>query len=222
MISTSSPAMPASHASHAVRLKKISLIPFVAVLYAYCAGGPFDYEAMVSTSGPGMALLFILIVPWLFSVPMALASSEMATAMPVEGGFYRWTRAAFGDFWGFQCGWWNWTGTFFMWASYGVVLADYVAQVTPIHSRFMHWAIAVTFLVLVAGLNILGIRLVGNLTLVLLLLQMLPVAAFVYVGFARAHFNPFHPWMPPDRPWREVYGVGLALALWIYSGYEQL
>jgi amino acid transporter len=62
-----------------------------------------------------MALLFILIVPWLFSVPMALASAEMATAMPVEGGFYRWTRAAFGNFWGFQCGWWNWTGTFFMW-----------------------------------------------------------------------------------------------------------
>jgi len=222
MASTSSRAMPASQASHVGRLKKISLIPFVAVLYAYCAGGPFDYEAMVSTSGPGMALLFILIVPWLFSVPMALASAEMATAMPVEGGFYRWTRAAFGDFWGFQCGWWNWTGTFFMWASYGVVLADYVAQVTPVHSRFMHWAIAVIFLVLVAGLNILGIRLVGNLTLVLLLLQMLPVAAFVYVGFVHAHFNPFHPWMPPGRPWRDVYGVGLALALWIYSGYEQL
>jgi amino acid transporter len=31
-----------------------------------------------------------------------------------------------------------------------------------------------------------------------------------------------HPWMPPGRPWREMYGVGLALALWIYSGYEQL
>src|SRR6266566_2196969 len=194
-------------------------------LYRYVrnrAGGPFDYEAMVSTSGPGMALLFILIVPWLFSVPMALASAEMATAMPVEGGFYRWTRAAFGDFWGFQCGWWNWTGTFFMWASYGVVLADYVAQVTPVHSRLVHWAIAVIFLVLVAGLNILGIRVVGKLTLVLLLLQMLPVAAFVYLGFTHAHFNPFHPWMPPGRPWREVYGVGLALALWIYSGYEQL
>jgi len=71
-------------------------------------------------------------------------------------------------------------------------------------------------------LNILGIRLVGRLTLVLLLLQMLPVAAFIFLGFSHAHFNPFHPWMPPRRPWREVYGVGLALALWIYSGYEQL
>jgi amino acid transporter len=109
-----------------------------------------------------------------------------------------------------------------MWASYGVVLADYVAQVSPVHSRFVHWAIAVIFLVLVAGLNILGIRLVGNVTLVLLLLQMLPVAAFVYLGFTQARFTPFHPWMPPGRPWREVYGIGLALALWIYSGYEQL
>jgi amino acid transporter len=191
MASTASPSIPGKQSTHAGKLKKISLIPFVAVLYAYCAGGPFDYEAMVSTSGPGMALLFILIVPWLFSVPMALASAEMATAIPVEGGFYRWTRSAFGDFLGFQCGWWNWTGTSFMWASYGVVLADYVAQVTPAHGRLTHWTIAVTFLVLVAGLNILGIRLVGNLTLVLLVLQMLPVAVFVYVGFAHAQFNPY-------------------------------
>ena len=169
-----------------------------------------------------MALLFILIVPWLFSVPVALATAEMSTAMPVEGGFYRWTRAAFGDFWGFQSGWWNWTGTFFMWASYGAVLADYVSQVWPIHSPLLHWTISFAFLTLVAWLNILGIRLVGNLTLVLLLLQMLPVALFIYLGFSHAHFDPFHPWMPPGRPWREVYGTGLALGLWIYSGYEQL
>src|SRR5215831_14697613 len=89
---------------HSGELKRISLIPFIAVLFGYCAGGPFGFEAMISTSGPGMALLFILIVPWLFSVPMALATAEMSTAMPVEGGFYRWTRAAFGDFWGLQCG----------------------------------------------------------------------------------------------------------------------
>src|SRR6266849_2980724 len=209
-------------ARHAGELKKISLAPFVAVLYAYCAGGPFGFEAMISTSGPGMALIFILVVPWLFSVPVALATAEMSTAMPVEGGFYRWTRAAFGKFWGFQCGWWNWTGSFLMWSSYGVVLADYVAQVAPVRSRFLHWSIAFVFLVLVAWLNILGIRLVGKLTLILLLLALVPVAIFTYLGFSHARFNPFHPLMPPARPWREVYGVGLALALWIYSGYEQV
>jgi amino acid transporter len=203
-------------------LHKIGLIPFVAVLYAYCSGGPFGFEAMVSTSGPGMSLIFLLVVPWLFSVPMALASAEMATALPVEGGFYRWARAAFGDGLGFLTGWWNWTGTFLMCAAYGVQLADYIGQVRPFHHAYEHWFAAFLFLLVVAGMNVLGVRLVGNVTLILLLLALVPVAVFTWEGFAHAQHNPFQPLMPPGRPWREVYGVGLALALWIYSGYEQL
>src|SRR5713226_10297835 len=220
--SNPSPSVPTALYAPTQNLRRISLAPFVALLFAYCAGGPFSLESMISTSGPGLGLTFLLVVPLLFAVPIALATAEMTTLMPVEGGFYRWTRAALGDFWGFQCGWWNWTGTFFMWASYGVVLADYVAQVTPVHSRLLHWGIAFAFLVLVAGLNILGIQLVGKLTLILLLIALVPVAILTYLGFSHARFNPFHPLMPPARPLREVYGVGLALALWIYSGYEQV
>src|SRR6185312_11519095 len=43
-----------------------------------------------------------------------------------------------------------------------------------------------------------------------------------YYGFSHSQFHPFEPLMPPDKSWRETFGVGLALALWIYSGYEQL
>ena len=206
----------------AVRFDRIALAPFVALLYAYCAGGPFGFEAMVSTAGPGMSLLFILVVPFLFSVPMALATAEMASMMPVQGGFYRWTRAAFGDFWGFQCGWWNWTGTFLMCAAYGVMLADHVGQLIPLNGSASRWAIAAVFLLLVAWLNIRGIRLVGNLTLVLLLLSLVPVGVFTVMGFWRGEHRPWEPLMPPGQAWHQVFGVGLALALWIYSGYEQL
>ena len=184
-------SQPATAPRHR-QLQHISLTPFVAVLYAYCAGGPFGFEAMVSTSGPGLSLIFILVVPLLFSVPIALATAEMAAAMPVEGGFYRWTRAAFGDFWGFHCGWWNWTGTFFMSAAYGVLMADYIGELRPL-TRGEHWLIAFAFLALVGYLNIRGIRLVGNLTLALLLLALVPVAIFTVQGFAHARFNPFHP-----------------------------
>lgn len=177
---------------------------------------------MISTSGPGLTFIFLLLVPLLFSVPIALATAEMTTAMPLEGGFYRWTRASLGDFWGFQCGWWNWTGTFLMSASYGVAMADYLDAWVPLHSHLEHWAVAFLFLVLVAGINILGVKLVGNLTLGLLLLMFVPIIVFIFLGYQHAHFNPFHPVFPVGRPWREAYGVGLALALWSYSGYEQL
>src|ERR1700689_4019156 len=188
-------------------LRRIGLAPFVAVLFAYCAGGPFELESMISTSGPGLGLTFLLVVPLLFAVPIALATAEMTTLMPVEGGFYRWSRAALGDFWGFQSGWWNWTGTFLMSASYGVAMADYLDAWIPLHSRLQHWVVAVLFLGLVALINVLGIRLVGQLTLLLLVASFIPVIAFIFLGYHQAHFNPFHPFFPAGKPWREAYGV---------------
>ena len=114
LTSGSRPAVRRRSYAPTKNLRRIGLAPFVAVLFAYCAGGPFALESMISTSGPGLGLTFLLVVPLLFSVPIALATAEMTTLMPVEGGFYRWSRAALGEFWGFQCGWWNWTGTFLM------------------------------------------------------------------------------------------------------------
>lgn len=203
-------------------LRQIGLLPFVAILFAYCTGGPFGFESMISTSGPGLALIFLLVVPFLFSIPIALASSEMATIMPVEGGFYRWSRAALGNFWGFQSGWWNWTGTFLMAASYGVAMADYFNAWIPLRSQFAHWLVAFVTLAVVGLINILGIKLVGRLTLILVIASFVPLAFFVFLGFHHARFNPFHPLFNVGRPWRESYGVGLALALWSYAGYEQL
>ena len=219
---SSSSSIPKTLYAPTQNLRRIGLVPFVAVLFAYCAGGPFELESMISSSGPGLGLTFLLIVPLLFSVPIALATAEMTTLMPVEGGFYRWSRAALGDFWGFQCGWWNWTGTFLMSASYGVGMADYLEFWFPMHSRVEHWAVAFIFLVVVACLNVLGVHLVSKLTLILLFLMSIPVAVFVVEGFHHARFNPFHPFFPTDRPWQGAFGVGLAIALWSYAGYEQL
>jgi amino acid transporter len=218
----SSSSTPTSPYAPTKNLRRIGLVPFVAVLFAYCAGGPFSLESMISTSGPGLGLTFLLVVPLLFAVPIALATAEMTTLMPVEGGFYRWSRAALGDFWGFQCGWWNWTGTFLMSASYGVAMADYLNAWLPLPSRFEHWAVAFVFLLVVAYLNVRGIHLVGQLTLILLFLMSVPLVIFVVLGFHHGHFNPFHPFFPTGRPWQGAFGGGLAIALWSYAGYEQL
>jgi amino acid transporter len=50
----------------------------------------------------------------------------------------------------------------------------------------------------------------------------IPVIAMVVLGLAKWHHDPFVPFVPPDRPFSQVFGVGLALGLWLYSGYEQL
>ena len=95
-------------------IRKAGLFYFVWVMFSYCTGGPFGLEDMVTTSGPGMTLIYLLIIPFFWSIPVSLVSAELTTAMPVEGGFYRWARAAFGDFWGFLAGWWNWCASFLL------------------------------------------------------------------------------------------------------------
>src|ERR1700694_4090681 len=107
-------------------LRKATLLPFVFVMYAYATGGPFGLEDMVTTSGTGLTLLYHLILPFFWCIPVSLVAAELTTAIPVEGGFYRWVRAGFGDFWGFLAGWWNWSASFLLAAAYAVLFPDYL------------------------------------------------------------------------------------------------
>jgi hypothetical protein len=50
-------------------LRKASLLPFVFVMYAYATGGPFGLEDMVTTSGPGLTLLYHLFIPLFWCIP---------------------------------------------------------------------------------------------------------------------------------------------------------
>ena len=62
---------------------------------------------------------------------------------------------------------------------------------------------------------------VGKFATALELFILLPVLVLVVIGLAKWHHNPFVPVVPPHQPLFNVFGVGLALGLWLYSGYEQ-
>ncbi len=203
-------------------VRQIGFFPLLAIFYGYTAGGPFGYEAIFQRSGPGMALIFLTFVPLFWSIPVSFASAELNSVLPVQGGFYRWTRAAFGDFWGFQCGWWNWTGTFLLNASYGVLAMDYLGDYIPWLRGNAKWAGACLVLILLAYLNARGIQVAGAVSIALLVAVFIPVAWLCVVSLFHWHFNPVVPLAPPGQPFGSVFGNGLALAMWNYAGYEQL
>jgi len=207
-------------------LRKASLLPFVFVMYAYATGGPFGLEDMVTTSGPGLTLLYQLFIPLFWCIPVSLVSAELTTAIPVEGGFYRWVRAGFGDFWGFLAGWWNWTASFLLAAAYAVLIADYLTDYLSFYlgpvGGWTHYAIAFAVVAVICYVNVRGIHAVGVVSTILEVFVLVVVGALCVVAALKWQHNPFSPFVPPHAPRFQVFGAGLALGLWLYSGYEQL
>jgi amino acid transporter len=203
-------------------MRKAGLLPLVFVMYAYATGGPFGLEDMITTSGPGLTLLYLLFLPLFWCIPVSLVSAELTTAIPVEGGFYRWVRAAFGDFWGFLAGWWNWSSSFLLAAAYAVLFADYLTFFSPAIVGWRHYAVSLALVALIGYVNVRGIQAVGGVATVLETLILLPVVVMCGMAARHWHHNPFTPLVPPHVPPFQVFGAGLALGLWLYSGYEQV
>jgi amino acid transporter len=191
-------------------------------MFSYTTGGPFGLEDMVTTSGPGMTLIYLLVLPCFWCIPVSLVSAELTTAMPVEGGFYRWTRAAFGNFWGFLAGWWNWSASFLLGGAYAVLFTDYLVYYFPGITGWKHYVVSVALIALITWINVRGIAMVGKVATALEIFIFVPVITMVVMGLMRWHHNPFVPLIPPHQPTFKIFGVGLALGLWLYSGYEQL
>ena len=171
--------------------KQVGLFAFVCVMYSYTTGGPFGLEEQIAASGPGMSLLYQLVLPFFWCIPISLATAELTGVMPVQGGFYRWSRVAFGDTWGFLVGWWNWCAEFLLGASYAVLFADYLTFFVPALTTLERYLISVLLIAVVALINIVGIALVEKVATALNVAVLLPFAAMVAMSVPQWHHNPF-------------------------------
>src|ERR1700720_2031769 len=110
---------------------KISVVPMIATTYFMVAGGPYGLEDIVQKTGYAATLLILIITPLLWSLPTALMVSELATAIPEEGGFYIWVRRGMGRFWGFQETWLTLAGSVFEMALYPNLCIAYIGRFRP-------------------------------------------------------------------------------------------
>ncbi|KAJ7519547.1 hypothetical protein O6H91_20G043700 [Diphasiastrum complanatum] len=165
---------------------KLSVIPLVALIFYEVSGGPFGVEDSVKAGGPLLAILGFVIFPFIWSIPEALVTAELATAFPDNGGYVLWISAAFGPFWGFQEGFWKWLSGVIDNALYPVLFLDYVKHSFPIVSagptRFA--ALAVTTFGL-TYLNYRGLTIVGFTAIGLAIFSLLPFCALGILAIPR-------------------------------------
>lgn len=64
------------------------------------SGGPYGIEDILGGAGFGLAIVILLVLPLIWSLPTALMIGELASAIPAEGGFLRVGAAGDGAFLG--------------------------------------------------------------------------------------------------------------------------
>ncbi|RZC86407.1 hypothetical protein C5167_030487 [Papaver somniferum] len=106
--------------------KKLTLFPLIFLIYFEVSGGPFGEELAVQAAGPLYALLGFLIFPFIWSIPEALITAELATAFPGNGGYVIWASEAFGPFWGSMMGSLKFLSGSINNAAYPVLIRDYL------------------------------------------------------------------------------------------------
>jgi len=104
--SSSSPSSPSSSGGPSHRSLTWSSICFIT--YFNVCGGPWGTEEVISSVGPCPGLLGLVLMAATFGVPLALVTSELSSAYPVNGGYSIWVSEAFGTFWGLQESYWSW------------------------------------------------------------------------------------------------------------------
>jgi len=200
--------------------RRLSFLPLLAVVFFNVSGGPYGVEDAVSVFGPGLTLLLLALTPLVVALPVALAMAEMGGALPEEGGYVTWVRRAFGPFWGFQVGWWSWLNSFVDVAVYPALFADYLRfwrpEMTPVERGVM----ALGFVWLLTALNLTGVRITGWGAVVLAVGALAPIVALTGVAAARAHVAPWSPFAAPGQGLASGLGLGIAVMMWNYSGWD--
>ena len=165
------------------------LLPLIGATYFMVAGGPYGLEDIIADAGYGRALLLLLLIPIVWSLPTSLMVGELASALPEEGGYYCWVRRALGSFWGFQEAWLSLAASIFDMAIYPVIFVLYLSRAAPNLTagyRGTLWALAVVLAC--AAWNLRGARAVGEGSVAMFAVLLAPFVVLVGAGFWIALF----------------------------------
>jgi amino acid transporter len=203
--------------SHGIR--KMTVLPMIAATYFMVAGGPYGLEEIVQKTGYGATLLILLITPLLWSLPTALMVSELATAIPEEGGFYVWVKRGLGRFMGYQEVWLSLAGSVFEMALYPNLFVSYLGRFAPaLVAGHRGLAIGFAMIALCTAWNLAGVRAMGEGSVALNVALLTPFTVLILV--ALAHGTTAAPTATPIRN-VDLLG-GVLIAMWNYMGWDNL
>lgn len=200
---------------------KLGFWGLVFSIFFCVSGGPYGLEETIGSGGVSIGLLLILVVPFFWSLPVALMTAELGTAMPEEGGYITWVERAFGPFPAFLCGWWSWVYAWIDVAIYPVLFVGYLQSLMALlghpiaPTEVERFGLSLFVIAPFTILNILGVSGVGRASIALACALISPFVIFAFSG---------PPISLQSLPKPEFSSLGTALfaAMWNYLGWDTM
>jgi amino acid transporter len=200
--------------------RKLRMVPLIAATYFMVSGGPYGIEDIVGGAGFARAIVILLVLPILWSLPTALMIGELASAIPADGGFYVWVRRALGPFWGYQEGWLSLSASIFDMAIYPAIFVLYLGKFNAGWTagwRGYAWSLAVV--VLCCAWNLRGAPAVGEGSVGMFVLLLAPFVVFVFLAVWRG--IALHPAVQASQAGSDTaLSTAVLVALWNYMGWD--
>ena len=197
--------------------RSLTLLPLIAATFFMVSGGPYGLEDLLQKAGYGRALLLLVLVPLIWSLPTTLMVGELSAALPEEGGYYAWVRRAMGPFWGFQEAWLSLLASIFDMAIYPTLFVLYLGRFVPALTVERNAFLAGAGVIGVCALwNIAGVRAVGKGSILLGAALLAPFA--IMTVLALGHRGGAIPSMKTAAP-ADLLG-GLLVAMWNFMGWD--
>ncbi len=174
--------------------RKLSLSSVIAISVAGMLGSGIFVLPGIAAAKTGSSIWLAYLIAAICILPAALSKSELATAMPKSGGAYVYIERALGPLFGTISGIGLWLSLLlkssFALVGFGAYLLV-LTNISPIYIKYF----SVGFLILIMFLNIFGVKKVGRVQLVIVILSLLTLISILLLGLPSIDEQLLNPFM---------------------------
>ena len=174
--------------------RKLSLSSVIAISVAGMLGSGIFVLPGIAAAKTGSSIWLAYLIAAICILPAALSKSELATAMPKSGGSYIYIERALGPLFGTISGIGLWLSLLlkssFALVGFGAYLLV-LTNISPIYIKYF----SIGFLILIMFLNIFGVKKVGKVQLVIVILSLLTLISLLFFGIPAVNKQLLTPFM---------------------------
>ncbi|MCC7666687.1 APC family permease [Liquorilactobacillus satsumensis] len=204
----------------------------------------FTLPGVVAASHAGPAVALSFLVAAIVAGLVAFAYAEMSSAMPFAGSAYSWINVIFGEFFGWIAGW-ALLAEYFIAVAFvasglsanfrglieplGLVLPKQLSSAYGTSGGVID-LVAVIVVILVGLLLARGVSGAARVENILVVLKVLAILLFVFVGLTAIHASNYSPFIPKYHPnadgsafggWQGIY-AGVSSIFLSYIGFDSI